>query len=330
MTWVAWRQQRLQIIITLAVVALVAAVFVWLRLDMDAFMRSRGGMAGCWGRGDGCTQEAMSAFTERYSEFLSNYPLVLLCLPALLGLFAGAPLFAREFEQGTHVFGLTQSVSRTRWWFIKIGVAGAPVVLAMLALGLVIAWALQPADLSSVGRLQAPYFETRGLALGAYTLLAFTIGVAAGLLLKNVVSAMAITMVLYIGLLIVVANGVRPFYAQPVETAQPVGVASQLVPDDSWHVGETRYLDSDGDRLEFSPGDCLEVVMVTEGSVVLETMDGTHADECLRQAGVATISAQYHPDSRFWRFQAVELGVMVLLGGLLLGLGSWTLRRALR
>lgn len=325
MTWVAWRQQRLQIIITLAVVALAAAVFVWLRLDMDAFMRSRGGMAGCWGRGDGCTEEAMSAFSDRYNQFLSNYPLVLLCLPALLGIFAGAPLFAGEFEQGTHVFGLTQSVSRTRWWFTKIGVAGLPVVLAMLALGLVIAWALQPADLSGVGRMQAPYFETRGLALGAYTLLAFAVGVAAGLLLKNAVGAMAVTMVLYIGLLIVVANGVRPFYAEPQRATLPVGSASGLIPDNAWRVGETSYLDSGGQPLPFTPKTCMAVVIDSVGVEPRNTVD-----DCLRQAGAVSISATYHPDSGFWRFQAVELGVMVLLGGLLLALGGWTLRRALR
>jgi hypothetical protein len=325
MTWVAWRQQRAQIIVSLAVAALVAAGFVWLRLDLDAFLRSHGGMAGCWGRGSDCPAGATDAFSDRYNQVLSNYPFALLALPALLGAFAGAPLFAREFEQGTHVFGLTQSVSRGRWWLTKIAIAGTPVFLAMLALGLVVAWALDPADPSGNSRLAAPWFETRGLAPAAYTLMGFTVGVTAGLLLKNAVGAMALTVALYIGLLIVVANGARPFYAQPVQVTKPVADSGPLAPRDSWRLGVVAYQDAQGRPVELSPAQCQVVMLGVPGRPELES-----TTECMLAAGVTEVSAQYHPNSRFWWFQLAELGVMVLLGGLSLGVGHRLLRRALR
>jgi hypothetical protein len=40
-------------------------------------------------------------------------------LPALAGLFVGAPLLARELEQGTHRFAWTQGVTRRRWLLSK-------------------------------------------------------------------------------------------------------------------------------------------------------------------------------------------------------------------
>ena len=41
--------------------------------------------------------------------------------PALIGVFWGAPLVARELEAGTHRLAWTQSVTRTRWLAIKLG-----------------------------------------------------------------------------------------------------------------------------------------------------------------------------------------------------------------
>ena len=44
--------------------------------------------------------------------------------PALIGIFWGAPLISRELETGTFRLAWTQSVSRTRWLAVKLGLAG--------------------------------------------------------------------------------------------------------------------------------------------------------------------------------------------------------------
>jgi ABC-type transport system involved in multi-copper enzyme maturation permease subunit len=43
------------------------------------------------------------------------------CIPALLGLIVGVALFAREHEEDTVAFVLTQSTSRQRWVLTKLG-----------------------------------------------------------------------------------------------------------------------------------------------------------------------------------------------------------------
>ena len=50
--------------------------------------------------------------------------LVLLAVPALLGIFWGAPLVARELETGTYRLAWTQGVTRKRWLAAKLGLVG--------------------------------------------------------------------------------------------------------------------------------------------------------------------------------------------------------------
>ena len=45
-------------------------------------------------------------------------------VPAVIGIFWGAPMIAREIEAGTYRLVWTQSITRTRWLVSKLGVAG--------------------------------------------------------------------------------------------------------------------------------------------------------------------------------------------------------------
>jgi ABC-type transport system involved in multi-copper enzyme maturation permease subunit len=51
-------------------------------------------------------------------------------LPALIGLFWGAPLVARDLEAGTHRLVWTPSVTRTRWLVVKLIGVGAVAMAA--------------------------------------------------------------------------------------------------------------------------------------------------------------------------------------------------------
>ena len=53
---------------------------------------------------------------RRAASTLAGY---LILLPALVGMFVGAPLLARELEHGTHRLAWTQSVTRRRWLLSK-------------------------------------------------------------------------------------------------------------------------------------------------------------------------------------------------------------------
>ncbi|WP_206785400.1 ABC transporter permease [Amycolatopsis sp. MtRt-6] len=295
MIWVTWRQQRVQILTTAVLAVVAAVVLVFVHADVVSLLPDR------------------TAVNEKYGDFLQYYVFVMLVLPVLLGMFTGAPLFAREIEQGTHVFGLSQSISRTRWVVTKLAVAGGSLALPMFALGLVAAWALEPAGFVLSGRLNETNFETQGLAVGGYALVAFAIGAVAGLFLRNTLAAMVVTLVAYVALVFTVANEVRPHYAEPVRYTAPVGGHVAIDPQ-SW-VTEYGYQDASGKEVPYSYLDCAR----QEGDQVA----------CMRAKGIAAQYSAVHLPSQFWRFQFTELAVLLVLTGGVLAAGARAARRRL-
>jgi hypothetical protein len=154
-------------------------------------------------------------------------------------------------------------------------------------------------------RLQTPMFESQGIVLGAYTAVAFTIGATAGLLVRSTLAAMAITLGGYVALLVVVGNAARPHYETPVFT--PTGG----VPEPGvWRVAHG-YLDAQGNPVDFSGEAC-----------------GLKAyPECMVDQGITSQFTWYHPASRFWEFQVIESGIVVVVAAALLGVGAWAVRR---
>ena len=322
MIWVAWRQQRMQLLISVLLVGLVSALLAFFRFDALEYLRSHG-IEGCLRiEKERCTSSAMNAFASEYRTYVSVVPMLLLCLPVLLGMFAGAPLFAREFEQGTHIFALSQGVRRGRWWATKLVVAGVPVIGAVAALGLAATWGLRPLNFVTHGRMMTPGFETQGLVVAAYAALAFALGATVGLLARNTVIAMAATLALYVVFVAGVGAGARPMYLDPVEKRGSVtagaaigsGRGGSVVPDDAWRVGDS-YFDASGAEVTFDPSSC-------------QSAD-SNIETCLERQGIATVSARFHPDENFWKFQLAESGIVLVIGFLLLGLGGWGLHKRL-
>ena len=58
---------------------------------------------------------------------------LVITVPAILGMFCGAPLVARELEEGTFRLAWTQSVTRTRWLTLRLAV-GALASMALAGL----------------------------------------------------------------------------------------------------------------------------------------------------------------------------------------------------
>lgn len=288
MIWVAWRQQRLLTLISLGLVAIVAVGMTALWIDVSSVLPADS-----------------NVLSRQYSDVINYSTLVMLVLPLLLGMFAGAPVFARELEQGTHVFGLTQSIGRTRWWATKLLVAGLPVITAMTLLGLLNAKALGPLSVVMTSRMQLPMFESQGVVVGAYTAVAFAIGTTAGLLVRSTLAAMAITIGGYLAMAIAIANAARPRYATPAYS--PTGT----VPEPGVWRTEIGYLDAQGNAVAFSWGDC-----------GLESHQ-----ECMAEQGIVGQFTRFHPVDRFWGFQFIEAGIFVGIAAVLLGVGAWAVRR---
>src|SRR5271165_6198290 len=146
MMWLTWRQFRAQAIAAAAGLAVVAVVLGVTGIGLIS-QYNADGLGTCH---SSCTSQAtrfLDIATKGSDTLLFNGGLVLLYLvPALIGIFWGAPVIAREFETGTHRLAWNQSISRTRWTLMKLGLIGLAAVATAGLLSLVITWWVSPID----------------------------------------------------------------------------------------------------------------------------------------------------------------------------------------
>jgi ABC-type transport system involved in multi-copper enzyme maturation permease subunit len=161
---------------------------------------------------DGLTGAALDNKFRPMFEVVDWMPL----LPVLFGAFWGAPVLAREFEQGTHKLAWSQSVTRLRWLAVKLGGLGLIVALAGLAFGFMVkAWlnAFGGSDLAS-SFAQSGLFSTSGVVPAAWWLFAFMLGAAAGALTRRMLPAIAIAIAVSVLVMVGVFTS-RESYATP-------------------------------------------------------------------------------------------------------------------
>ena len=113
MIWTTWRQHRAEAGIATLVMALVGIYLVISGIQMRAasqvFLDPKVQQA-----------VALNQFGGRFLNVSMLTKYLLMVLPAILGVFVGAPLLAREMEHRTHLVAWAQSVTRMRWFLTKI------------------------------------------------------------------------------------------------------------------------------------------------------------------------------------------------------------------
>lgn len=235
MTWLIWRQHRGEVLGAVVVLALLGLLVLLHGIPMhDAY--DTDGVAACQRAvfgGDGDFPEAcfmtLDAFEGDYAKLPEQFAVWLPFLPMLTGMLVGAPLLAREFEQGTWRLVWTQGVTRTRWLATKLAmVLGGVVVFAALFAAAVSWWfgPLAPHPFTQEKFNQAvPVFA-------GYTLVAVGIGILAGVIVRRTIVAAAITVVGYLAVRIPVEFALRPHYQDPVMTDDPGVAAKGWVPSD--------------------------------------------------------------------------------------------------
>lgn len=134
-------------------------------------------------------------------------------VPAVIGIFWGAPLVAGEIEGGTFGLVWTQSVSRGRWLNVKVGVVGLASMAAAGLLSLLVTRWAHPLDLAAMNHFAT--FDQRDLAPIGYAAFAFVLGVSAGTLIRRTLPAMATTLVAYVTIRVTVAHAVLPRLVGP-------------------------------------------------------------------------------------------------------------------
>jgi len=91
--WVAWRQQRFQVLTSLALIGAVALGLVIFRLNLVGALEGLG-TAGCVPLADDgpCTASFAPNIPDQFSTIASLVPLVMLALPPLLGVLGRWPI----------------------------------------------------------------------------------------------------------------------------------------------------------------------------------------------------------------------------------------------
>ena len=335
MTWLTWRQFRVQALAGLAGLALLAAYLVHLGLairDGDDAYRSR-----CRAGGD-CAR-ALAQYLGDYQNTLLYLAGLLALVPAVLGMFWGAPLVARELETGTHRLVWNQSVTRTRWFTVKLLVVGVAAMAVSGVASLLLTWAASPVDRLAGDRFSTIVFGARNVAPVAYAVLAFTLGTVVGLLVRRTLPAMALTVLVFTVVQFVVPNVVRPHLMPPVTVSRPMTadainearglgsitggpVVKGLTVPGAWVSGTSELRTADGRPLAQDRFDhCFRDPPRTGAT-------GTFGDTavCLAQLDLHVVLS-YQPDQRYWAFQWLESAIYLALAALLAGYGRWHVRR---
>jgi hypothetical protein len=193
MIWVAWRQFRTQAFVTIGLLAAFAVLVLVTGLHLRDIYSSSG--------------TTLTGSKKLLSDLL---PPALLAIPALLGMFWGAPLVARELEGGTYRLAWTQSVTRRRWLSVKVALVGT-VALAVAGLASwLVSWWFSPVDAFNMNRFDPSVFTARGIVAVGYAGFAFALGVATGALMRRTLPAMASTLLGFIAARTAVTVWLRP------------------------------------------------------------------------------------------------------------------------
>ena len=140
---------------------------------------------------------AITSFRDHFAGPVTLAAGALIAAPGLIGIFWGAPLIAREIEERTDRLVWNQSVTRTRWLAVKLGVVALATTVAMGLFSLLLTWSASRYDQIAGGRFEALNFDSRNLVPVGYGLFALVLGTVAGMLVRRTVPAMAIVLAVF-------------------------------------------------------------------------------------------------------------------------------------
>ena len=338
MIWLTWRQFRAQTVVTAAFLAVLAVTFLVTGLSL-AHLYDSSGLATCHGSSCGTfagnfINQVKSGFSEKV--FYAGIYIVY-AAPAIIGMFWGAPLIAREIEAGTFRLAWNQSVSRARWVVVKLGLIGLAAMVTAELLSLMSSWWASPvfqaaavarSDSLSIVRIAPPLFGAQGIAPVGYAAFAFALGVTAGLLIRRTIPAMAVTLAGFASVQLAWVNWVRPHLISPLRESLPfsaarldevmIGQGNQMIVQDSaskpgaW-ILSNQSVKPDGQPFTGPPTQAC----IGQG---VQACNASIARLHLRQV------ITYQPASRFWVLQSYETAVFLVLAVALAGFCAWWIR----
>ncbi len=306
MAWVTWRQHRAALA-GVAVFLGALAVYLWL----TGLQIHHSYATACH---PASSLTCAMNFSGRYGITAIFVSILLQAVPALVGAFAGAPVLAREMETGTFRFAWTQGIGRWRWALAKLVLLAVAVAAAAGAFSVLFSSYNQPFSAAGyVIPFSTRVFDLGEVAFAAWTLAAFAIGVLAGMLIRRVVPAIAATLAVYAGLALATALWLRQHYMTPLFTSKV------NLPGSAWIVSQWY---TKGGKFAF-PARGSQIASAVQHFCLSSNLSPA---QCLSQHGY-TMWSSYQPGSRFWPFQWIEGGWLLVLSVLLLAATVWLVRR---
>jgi ABC-2 family transporter protein len=333
MIWFTWRQFRTQTWITIGALAVIAvALAVTGRNLADLWTSS--GAATCHTNCGTAVSTFLHEVRGGVGDTVYNFALALMyVVPALIGIFWGAPLIARELEAGTHRLAWNQSVTRTRWLATKLTiVGGASAATVGLLSWAVTSWA-HHIDHANANRITPLVYGARGVVPIGYALFAFVVGVTMGMLIRRTVPAMAATLAIYVAAVVSMPLWIRAHLVPAVHTTTPLDlsriqnlmikprgameVVSGVTPHGAWVLTNTS--------------------ITTTGQLFTGPANPQYCSEnqgpraCMNWIGSLGLRQDltYQPASHFWPLQLAETGIFLAAALLLAGFCFWWTRRRL-
>jgi hypothetical protein len=299
---------------------------------------------------------------DAFLEALLNFVVVI--VPAIIGIFFGAPLIARELESGTFRLAWAQGVSRSRWLLSKLAVVGLASAISAAVVSIAVTWWSSPIDKVNLSPFMT--FDQRDIVPIGYAAFAFALGATLGMLIRRVLPTMAATLAGFIALRLVVYHWLRPHLMSPVQlvtgfqaqissgggasesraalssadwvlSSQTINAAGQVIGANgsigpNGNVGLS--IAPNGQASISGAGVCHGVRILNlpkpGSSSIIANPSKLQAEihACLTSLHVRQLLT-YQPANRYWPFQLYETGIFLGLAVLLSGFCLWWIRHRL-
>jgi ABC-2 family transporter protein len=344
MIWLTWRQFRVQAFTAAAAVAAFAILLAATGPHL-ASLYATSKIVGCHGFGCG------TAVNNFLNQLAGPYPVVyllgiglILLTPAIIGIFWGAPLIAREFETRTFNLAWTQGITRTKWLAVKLTLTGLAAMAVTEALSLIYTWWANPITKAiglggpgdypkvfSQGQFSSVIFASHGIAPLGYAAFAFTLATAVGALTRRALPAMAVTLAIFAAAQLAMPLWVRPHLTPPSHTTAAIATAdlgygtltADVVPGQpgAW-ILSSQALSPAGQAVTTIPAGCRSVAYPGQKGGASAITPA----QCMQRRGYREAIA-YLPTSRYWPLQWVETGIFLALALALAWFSFWRLGR---
>jgi len=313
MTWLVWRLHRTELYIAAALLAALTVLLLVTGVQMASQYHSA--VTACTAN-HSCANLASTLFLG--SHAVGFLVIMTLGVPALLGLFWGAPLVASELETGTSQFAWMQSVTRKRWLAVTAGEMLLAAAVWGGAVSALVTWWSGPDNALQLDQFKPGRFDIMGIVPVGYALFAMALGLCAGALLRRTLPAIAVTLAGFIIVRAVVTLWLRPHYMSAITVTSKL--TSPFTPTGSyWQLGQGILNPAgqlvpapngaavDGIPVGFLPAACASAARgVPPGPRCGQALAAFH--------GFIT----YQPASRYWAFQGIEFGIFAALAALLI------------